>query len=395
MQKKNKIFLTGILLLFAALVFIRHFMPKPIDWEFNFSGFSKSPYACNIFKDMLTALFPEKEIIVSDASFYMMLNKDTLDNKNLIVISDNFTPDDLDLSALLDFVERGNSVFISALNFSEKLCDTLKFKTKMPLVDTAFFKQKKDFLSLYNFKNNTDSVFIFCKRMPSDYFIDFDTVKSVALGNDNEKHLNFIVTQFGKGKIFIHCQPLAFTNFHLLYGNYQYACNAFSQLPIKNTIWDQYYKPGKVINLSPVRYILSEPALRSAYFLVLITILVYMLFGAKRKQRYIPIITPLQNTSLDFVKTVGQLYFRNQDHADIAKKKIIYFHEFLRTRYYIQSVNESEEMVRKLSLKTSMDQASIQKLLKMITTLEKSRVISTNDLIELNRTIEDFYDKCK
>jgi hypothetical protein len=394
MLTKNKIYIIGILLLFTTLVALHHFVPEPVNWKLNFSGNSKSPYGCSVANDILKIIFPGKELTINTSSFYLTLTHYSSKSKNLIIITDKFEPDRLDLSALLDYVADGNSVFISALNFSDKFCDTLHFKTKSPVIDTSFFKKDKEVLKLV-YLNNRDSSFSFKKAMPTHYFLSFDTLHSALLGNDGSGNSNFIVTLFGKGRIYLHCQPLAFTNFHLLYSNYKYACSALSHLPVATTIWDQYYKPGTYLNLSPVRYILSEPALRSAYFLILITILVYMVFGAKRKQRIIPVIQPEQNTSLNFVITVGRLYFKSQNHADLAKKKIIYFYEYLRNRYYFHRIDGDAENIRILSLKSGVEAEKIKNLLKTISVIEKSQVLYQESLIGLHKQIENFYKKCK
>jgi hypothetical protein len=395
MRRKNKIYLVTILLLFTALVVVRHFVPRPVDWRLSFNGNRKSPYACSVAKDLLPVLFPGKEITVNTTSFYMTLHRDTLVNKNLIIIDDKFDPDDLDLYALLDFAAHGNSVFISSLSFSDKLCDTLKFRTNMPVIDTSMFKPVKEALRLSGSEQTSDSVFCFRKRMPESRFVSFDTLRSIVLGSDGSGKVNFILTRFGKGKIFLHCQPLAFTNFHLLYGNYRYACTALSDLPVVNTIWDQYYKPDKILDMSPVRYILSQPALKSAWLLLLITIFIYMIFGSRRMERAIPVIRPEQNASLDFVTTVGKLYYRSQNHTDLARKKLMYFHEFIRNRYFLERVDQTDEQIRTLSLRSGVEEEKVRHLVHTAGILTDKDHVSREELIGLHKSIEDFYKNCK
>jgi len=215
------------------------------------------------------------------------------------------------------------------------------------------------------------------------------------MGSDRSGKANFLMMQFGKGNIFLHCQPLAFTNFHLLYGDYRYACMALSNLPVVNTIWDQYYKSDKVIDMSPVRYILSQPALKSAWFLLFITIMIYMIFGSKRMQRPIPIVLPDKNTSLDFVTTVGKLYFRSQNHTDLARKKLIYFNEFIRNRYFLQGIDQTDERIGILSLRSGVEEGKINHLLQMAGTLTDKKQMSRQELIEFHKSLEDFYKNCK
>jgi len=395
MPKKNKIFLAAIILLFTAMVIVQHFVPRPVNWRFSFSCNQKSPYGCSVAKNLFHVLFPEKDIAVNTASLYMKLPKDTLADKNLIIITDEFEPDSLDLSALLDFAANGNSVLISSLSFSDKLCDTLKFKTNTRIFDTTVFNSVKESLRLSFLSRGSDSVFFYSKRMPQSWFSGYDTLRSIPLGSDRSARVNFILIQFGKGKIFLQCQPLAFTNYHLLYGDHRYTSAAFSFLPGDSTIWDQYYKPDKVLDLSPVRYILSQPALRSAYFLFLTTILIFMTLGSRRMQRIIPVIQPVKNTSLEFVKTVGKLYYRSMNHTDLARKKLIYFNEFIRTRYSLQGLDKNDQQIQILSQKSGVEEGKIRMLLQRALRVSGKQQLESYELIELHKLIEDFYKHCK
>ncbi len=395
MTRKNKIYLAAILVLFTALIVVKHFAPRPVNWMLNFSGNRKSPYGCSVLNEQLPVLFPGKELTVNTASFYLTLRPDTLDTKNLIIITDAFSPDDPDLSALLDFASHGNSVFISSLSFSGKLCDTLNFKTSIPVIDTSMLKRVKEELRLSYSGNPADSSFLYRKKMPDSRFENYDTLNTVPLGTDKSGNVNFILTRFGKGNIFLHCQPLAFTNYHLLYSNHRYAFTALSHLPVENTIWDQYYKPERIIDLSPVRYILSQPALKAAYFLLVFTIVIYMIFGSRRRQRIVPVIQPERNASLDFVTTVGKLYYRSQNHADVARKKLIYFNEFIRNRYFLQGLDQTEEQIRILSQKSGVETEKIRHLARMAGSLSENKQLSQLELIEFHKSIEDFYKNCK
>jgi hypothetical protein len=395
MLAKNKKYIVLIVCLFSILVVVKHYMPKPLNWDLSFNGESNSPYACRVMKDMLKTIFPEKSIPVNNSSLYISLNQNTVVHQNLIIITNDFNPDDLDLGALLNFIGKGNDVFISALHFADIVCDTLHFTLNSPLFDTSMFSKQKFTLNLYNLSDETSLIYSFRRGMTANYFTSYDTTHSVCLGSDKNGSLDYFVTAIGKGRIFLHCQPLAFTNYHLLSGSYEYACKALSYLPVESLIWDQYYKPDRLINLSPVRFILSEPALRSAYYLILISILMYMLFGSKRKQKIIPVITPEENTSLKFLITVGRLYYRSQDHTDLAMKKIIYFQEFLHNRYNFHQITDTDENIRLLTLKSGVDADSVAHLMHYLKAIGENQEISSTRLIEFHRLLENFYKKSK
>ncbi len=394
MKAWNKIILTLVFLLFAILVLVQHYMPKAISWEMTFTSHSKSPYACRIMKDMLTEIFPGCNISVNNDNLYNISEIDTAAKHNLIIISNEFNPDEATQSALLDFVARGNTVFLSALSFPSLLSDTLHLELYSPIIDTSWLSKQKFVLRLIELANDTFSESVFSRRMPTSYFTRYDTLSTVKLGTDREGKPNFIVTSFGRGTIFLHSQPLAFSNYHLLYSDYRYACKSLSFLPLSNVIWDEYYKPGRMINLSPVRYILSQPSLRSGYYLMMAVLLIYFIFGSKRKQRAIPVVKPEENASLKFLITVGRLYFRRHDHADLANKKIMYFHEFIRNRYYIHDTSDGEENIRLLALKSGVDKEVVTNLIHKTNAVFKQQELGRNELVELHRLLDNFYKHC-
>jgi hypothetical protein len=391
---KNKKYLVIILVLFVLLIVVKHYMPKPVNWDLSFNGYKKIPYGCSVMKDLLPIIFPGNGISVNDKSFYLTLDS-TFTGHNLLIINSAFNPDNLDLETLLDFVSHGNTVFISSLSFSERFSDTLGFKTENRYFDTVFFKKKVEEKLHLRLPEGKNSEFLFITGMPDHFFVQYDTLNSKALGTDHSGKTDFIVQNFGNGKIYLHCKPLALTNFHILYSNYQYACSALSMLPVAPTIWDQYYKSDRFINNSPVRYILSNSALRSAYYVILCTLLIYLVFGSRRKQRPIPVVQALQNTSLDFIRSVGKLYYKTFNHADLAKKKLIYYNEFLRTKYNLKSPFNTPEELAIASKKTGVEMEIIERLSKRYHNIDRIWDYDEKDLMTLHQLLENFYKNCK
>jgi len=271
----------------------------------------------------------------------------------------------------------------------------LKIKVRYPAIDTSVYRSGKETLFLLNPELRNDSGYHFNKKMPVlDILLPFDNNNTVKLGTNRSGKLNFICTNFGLGKIYFHTQPLAFTNYHLLYGNTEYASKVLSYLPVRKTVWDEYYKPFRSVNQSPMRYILSQPPLQSAYYLLLLTLLLYLLVESKRRQRVIPVMKPLVNRSLQFVRTIGNLYFKQQNNSDLARKKTIYFKEFLRERYYLSNISASEECVALISAKSGVPVDLVQPLLDKIDYYETAPMVSDIGLVEINRKMEQFYKQC-
>jgi len=394
MFRTNRLYLIVPALFFAALIAMEHYLPKPVDWTETYNIQGKSPYSCFVLNEMFKSIFPEQTIENTYENFYTALDSTNSEHRNVIAITTEFNPDPYDVDALLKFVAHGNDFFVSAVKFSRFFSDSLKFELSSSVIDTSFLKNSKEVLFLSNPELRNDSGYYFIKRMPLVYFSAFDTLNTLKLGENRNGKTNFICLKHGLGKIYIHTQPLAFTNFNLLYGNTEYAAKALSYLPVRKTVWDNYYKPDRMVNTSPVRYILSQPSLQLAYYLLLLTLLLYMLVESKRRQRIIPVIKSPENRSLQFVKTVGSLYFGQRNNADLAQKMTIYFREFLRERYLLTSISGSKEYVALVAEKSGVSRELVKQVLDSIVYYEKAEKVTDYGLIEFKRRIDTFYKQC-
>jgi hypothetical protein len=386
--------LTFISLLFVILIAINHYAPKPLNWRETYEFTGKSPYGCYILNDMSRVLFPGQKVSDSQDCFYVSLDSGSVKGENLISITSNFNPDKFDLDALLKYVARGNDFFVSSGSFGELFTDRLKIKLASPMIDTSLYLSGKETLFLLNPELRNDSGFHYDKKMQSVWISAYDTLNTVKLGTNRDGDVNFICMKYGLGKIYFHTQPQVFTNYHLLSGNIEYASKVLSYLPIRKTVWDNYYKPYRFINQSPMRYVLSQPPLQSAYYLMLLTLLLYFVVESKRRQRVIPVLKPLVNRSLQFVKTIGSLYFNQKNNTDLARKKIIYFKEFLRERYYLSTISLTEEYAVLVSKKSGLPIDMVQSLFEIMELYQTTPAVSDHGLIDLNRRMELFYKQC-
>lgn len=220
---------------------------------------------------------------------------------------------------------------------------------------------------------------------------------------------NFVRFRYGKGHFYIHTFPQAFANRQLLKKEgYDYAKAIFSHLPQQKTFWDErskFYKPhpSKVSftrhNSKELSYILSQPPLKFAYYILLITALLYIFFAGKRKQRIIPILEEKNNSSLEFAKTVGTLYFQEQDHLRLAELKIKLFWNFVRNKYQIDTHQRNPDFYKKLAQKAQIPDIHLSRIQNLIETVERARrsnaQISAKKLMTLHEHLTYFYKKSK
>jgi hypothetical protein len=165
-------------------------------------------------------------------------------------------------------------------------------------------------------------------------------------------------------------------------------------LPKTKILWSEYYSAGGSQESSTeLRFILKNPQLRWAYYILLSFVGIFILFQSKRRQRAIPIVTPPRNSTLEFVETTGRLYFQQKNHANLANKKIQFFLEKIRTKYYINTSVLDESFVDSLASKSGVSQEDIRQLIKMFDFIKKAEKITESQLLDLNKKIESFYTK--
>jgi hypothetical protein len=110
----------------------------------------------------------------------------------------------------------------------------------------------------------------------------------------------------------------------------------------------------------------------------------------KRKQRIIPVITPLTNTTLEFVGTIGNLYYQSAEHKNIAEKKIHFLMDQIRTKYWLNTNTLDEPFIVSLTRKSGKQEEDVRALVKAIGSIQSKDKISSAELIDFNGKIEKF-----
>ena len=105
----------------------------------------------------------------------------------------------------------------------------------------------------------------------------------------------------------------------------------------------------------------------------------------------IPVIAPLQNSTLEFVNVVGQVYYEQRNNANIAEKVVSYFLEHVRTVYYLKTNLLDQDFITALSLKSGANIQLVQQLVSQFTLVRGGYKITDKELISLNQNIEQFY----
>ncbi len=391
MNKKDIKYYSVIAIILIITIVVELLKPKPTDWRFSLESEKKAPYGTYVLFNTMKDLFPNELIIKNKRTAYEYNKNKTNKQKNYIYITDNFNADELETETILNFLYEGNTIFISALYFSSYFADTLGFS-----VDNSAIFDTTSNLNFYNLKLKKSKSYFFGKTAANYFFTDFDTTNIQVLAFSKEDRPTFLKQNVGKGSLFLNTTPEVFTNYAMVTEkNYEYAYSAFSYLPHKDIVWDEYYKPFRRRNKTELSVIFDNPSFKAAYILLIVTAFVFVFFTIKRRQRIIPIIKPFQNKTLEFVETIGHVYFHSKNHKDIALKKHRYFKSFLYNKYNINLAENEQDKSEYISEKTGVNEDLIKELLLAFGKINKLEKISAEQLNIFNNSIEDFYDNCK
>ncbi len=387
-MKTYKFVIPVIIVAVLFLVF-KLFTPEPTNWEQSYSKNDKTPYGSYILYEQLNHLFPGKNIESTNLPFYNISIQRKIEDKNIIIICNYFNPDELDTRVLLELLDNGNDVLIASASFGNKLSDSLKIQTYYSYFNDLDTNE-------FNFVNpelKREVNYRFSQGNYEHYFYMFDTTNALVLGINGQGHPNFIKMKIGSGTLFLHTIPNVFTNYNLLKSERDYIYKSLSYLKVRDVIWDEYYKEVNKYQSTPIRYILSQPSLKWGYFTFLFAMILFVIFKGKREQRIIPVIKPLTNTTLEFIQTVGNVYLKQSNHKNIAKKKIIYFLDHIRNKYGIRTNELNNDVIKQLSEKSNYDERELNKIKTIIFNIENSTSIKKEILLELNNLLENFYLK--
>ncbi len=307
-------------------------------------------------------------------------------------------------------------------SFSFSKLDSLKFVNDL---DRGYWKKNYhstffDSLVLLNFEAvefcRDDSTYAFYHFQKLDTFNTLWTIynqdcllslKDITfniLSKTINDDITYIEIPFGKGRFYFQSLPKVFTNVELLSEDrLRYVEKALSYLDGEQMIWDAFRGNSNISSggfnyidgdSSPLSYILSKSVLRWAIYLSLVGCILFVVFRAKRRQQYIPVIKPNINTSIDYVEMMGQLYFEDSDHHYIANEMWKKFLDYIRVHYFVSPKEEDETWIKRVAAKSTVNE---KKLIGILRAYEKTKFenISEEVLVNFYHKLSYFYKNAK
>ncbi|MFS4416798.1 DUF4350 domain-containing protein [Maribacter sp. 2307ULW6-5] len=399
MDKRAKTYLYIFGAGLMAMLFLQYNAPKKINWFKSYVGTHKIPYGTYVFNTLLKEKFPERTVQVHTSPF-LFVNRTEAPRGTYVFANGSVSFDKAELDALLNWTAQGNTLFVASKGFDAQLTDTLNLEVNSVYGGFEAI-QKQSVQWLHPNLKVPDSV-IFDRDTYALYWQWGDSTAVTPLGTvqpmeegRSEKPANYhnvVQRPFGKGNIVLSTFPEAFTNYFVLQGdNKDYVAGLMAHLGNNETIFmDNHHKSGKAFYTSPMHVFLNNKALKWAYYIALVGVVLYILFQGKRKQRAIPVVPTPQNRTLAFTRTIADMYFEKGDQKNSAEHRINHFMEHLRQSYYLGNIGDEEGFYKNIASRSGHSQAWVAQFFGFMEALRNSDSVTDAQLMELNKKIDTF-----
>ena len=359
----------------------------------SYARTDKIPYGTLVAYEQLSAIFPQAEVKVNSASpteiYIPEADSNQVSNVAFLSIAPTIGATDQEVNALVNMAYNGQQVFLSATDFSDSLLSYLHCQ-----ISHSYFMQDSGIWSVWVPELHHSKTFVYPGDKMNNYFSSIDSGTTQVMGWNEDHQPDFIRVNFPhRGAVFLHLAPLAFTNFFLLHKqNSAYYDYALSYMPptIRNVRWDDYFRHRPRQGFSALKYILSQQSLRWAFWITMAMLFILYVFESKRKQRAQERIAPPSNTSVEFVKTVGRLYFQQKNNQDLAAKMISAFLEEIHAYYHIPTVELNDIFSGKLAYRTGQPLENIKSLVYTIHYARLNPGLRDDELLDLHRQLTLF-----
>lgn len=375
---------------------------RKTDWSVGLQREGRNPYDLYLAYHALAQYYPGSTISLLSSSKTSITNalQHQGESAMMLLIGKSIRFSARERSALLSFVERGNELVLFSGSIDAALLEMWGMR--------AYGARESEALSVMNppeanqqalsLSQIPDRSFGIWGRNLRGYFLwESGTHPEISvLGkvhNSGSELPNVCRISRGAGHITLVATPLVLSNYFLLQAeNRIYMQTLLQQIGTHfDTIYWGSYRDRNP-DISGWQLFLRHPALRSAVFLFIFLLLVYLIGESRRKQRRIPEMSAPDNSYASFVETVGMLYYSHHDNANLCHKLEQHFLEWVRLRYRLSTEVLDEEFIQQLSGKSGVGLLHVRLLVDQIHELRvRSSLISDRFLFDFYTAMRVFY----
>jgi hypothetical protein len=391
---------------------------KVFDDKINYSTKTYKPYDTKFAYESFKT-FAKKGFVENSKSI-----KDTLNSnfkgkgKLMVVISPYFLPTQTEVDSLLNFVEKGNDLYISAFTISSFFMNSA---IALDSTDASFEfinnfppqiikgRQEIQFTINDTLSETPQTLYSYPGIRPTNTYGFFKKEhygkKNLIIEENGDVAL--ALAPYGDGNIYVNFCPITMTNYFVLHGqNYTFFNEIYNTInkTEKPIIWDRFYEKHKIQRPDPEydkqpgdsffwKVVEEHPTLGWAIVAFFLAIFLFILVHSRRMQKPMVVLPEPENNSLTFVKAIAGLYWLKQDHKKIADKIIQQFYDFISVNYWLSHKEINLENAEKIAEKSGKELEDISTILETIDAIKQSEKIDKKTLMHLYSKVHSVVNK--
>ena len=91
------------------------------------------------------------------------------------------------------------------------------------------------------------------------------------------------------------------------------------------------------------------------------------------------------------MNVLGRLYYRQHDHTGLAKKRILYWKDFVRSNYHLQTNRLDDDFINELVRKSGRSDTMVRGLVMLASQVMENQMLEKSDLMLLEKRLNEFY----
>ena len=435
-KSRTRIWLAGGAFLVLCLIAVL-FKPEQVsdsDWDKSFSISSDEPYGLSIFKGLLDHSYDEGTVVVCEG--YCDLPDGDASGYGYLYIGLDYWADSSYFAELVDFSSRGGQVLLIAdYMYARGEHYTLETGWAIDSIREAALMSDSEIFRFEHTMKQLDSTEYISVYAP-DIIDSLKQLKVDTILSIQDSVPVYTSVSHGADVIYLHTLVEMFSNVSLKYGDgldhYNYVMNYIGHIDqrslsepyasaqqTRDTLLlqndhgiylskrasmskvdtllfdsvDNYKSDDSYSGFNPIAFIFSNQALKWSYFLILLGAISYIYFRGKRRQAAIPTLAQNENTSLEFVETLSHLFRLQNKPSYLSDHMEDNIKQYIKRKYYIDS--NTHNYIEKVSRKSKVTEEEISLLFKRISAAKNNPRFREEQLVNLNKAIEEFYNKCQ
>ena len=139
-----------------------------------------------------------------------------------------------------------------------------------------------------------------------------------------------------------------------------------------------------------LKHVLARPPLATAWYLLLLGSIVFLIFGAKRRQRLIPLVQPRRNTTHEHLGNISRLYLSQPNNALMAGKQFSLFEAYCQRRFGLRPLQNEADYDR-FSKMAGVNTQHLETLKRYHSTVARKQPISNTGFVSIVRILQALY----